>query len=364
MVNWIKIELTFVPNIMEVLKLKYHSLNRGSFFLEPVAESLEPYLKQQGWMLPEDTIKKMEKPGHGNMNMVLRIVPYLSSSFIVKQARPWVEKYPHLDAPIERIQVENNYYRYINYHPMLADFSPDIIGFDAENSLLAMEDLGKATDFSFVYKSNSGFNQQYLEASINYLNYLKQIPVPTQYPANLSLRKLNHQHIFQLPFSTDNQFQLDEIQPGLQKLSESCKRDKLLVKRIDQLGKSYLETGKFLVHGDFYPGSLLNSADGLKVIDPEFSFVGPEEWDIAIFSAHLFLSNTPIELIRSALDLFHKTGDFDDNKFAGYLGTEILRRLLGLAQVPVEMDLGQKAQLIEQSINWIKTGKIDVLTDY
>jgi len=100
--------------------------------------------------------------------------------------------------------------------------------------------------------------------------------------------------------------------------------------------------------------------DGLTYVNSDW----PEEWDIAIFWAHLFLSNTPIELIRSALDLFHKTGDFDDNKFAGYLGMEILRRLLGLAQVPVEMDLGQKAQLIEQSINWIKTGKIDVLTDY
>jgi 5-methylthioribose kinase len=125
-----------------------------------------------------------------------------------------------------------------------------------------------------------------------------------------------------------------------------------------------LETGKFLVHGDFYPGSLLNSADGLKVIDPEFSFIGPEEWDIAIFTAHLFLSNTPVDIICSTLDLYRRTSDFDDNKFAGFLGTEILRRLLGLAQVPVEMSLDQKTQLIKQSINWIKRGKVDILSDY
>lgn len=348
---------------MEVLKSKYLDHNRGRFFLEADAASLESYLKHQGWLLPDDGIRKIEIPGDGNMNLVLRVVPFKADSFIVKQARPWVEKYPHLDAPIERIEVENNYYKYINYHPMLADYSPGIIGFDIENSLLAIEDLGKATDFSFVYKNGSVISQKDLKAAINYLNYLKQIPVPAQYPTNLVLRKLNHQHIFYLPFSS-NLFELDEIQPGLQRLSESCKKDYNLFKRIDQLGRSYLETGKFLVHGDFYPGSLLSSAKGLKVIDPEFSFVGPEEWDIAIFTAHLFLSNTPAGLINSALDQYHKTSDFNDIRFAGYLGTEILRRLLGLAQVPVDLTLNKKSRLIDQAINWIKTGKIDTLSGY
>jgi len=349
---------------MEGLKSKYSGPGKDNFLLEEDIESLEAYLVHQNWLAPNEGIRKIEKPGEGNMNLVLRVIPFKAASFIVKQARPWVEKYPEIEAPIERIEVEHSYYRYIMSSPTLSRHSPGILGFDTKNSLLVMEDLGKATDFSFVYEDRSFFNRQDLEAAINYLNNLKQLPVPAQYPSNLSLRKLNHQHIFSLPFSADNRFELDKIQAGLQQLSESCKRDHYLIKIIDELGKSYLETGKFLVHGDFYPGSLLSSAEGLKVIDPEFSFVGPEEWDIAIFTAHLFLSNTPIELIRSALDRFHKTSDFDDNMFAGYLGTEILRRLLGLAQVPVEMDLGQKAQLIEQSINWIKTGKIDVLTDH
>jgi 5-methylthioribose kinase len=349
---------------MDTLKFRSLKENPVKFYLESDAGKLEAYLLQKGLLESGDKITRVEKPGEGNMNMVLRVVPLKSASFIVKQARPWVEKYPEIEAPIERIEVEHSYYRYIMSSPTLSHHSPGILGFDTKNSLLVMEDLGKATDFSFVYEGRSFFNRQDLEAAINYLNNLKQLPVPAQYPSNLSLRKLNHQHIFSLPFSADNRFELDKIQAGLQQLSESCKRDQYLIKIIDELGKSYLETGKFLVHGDFYPGSLLNSAEGLKVIDPEFSFVGPEEWDIAIFTAHLFLSNTPIELIRSALDRFHKTSDFNDNIFAGYLGTEILRRLLGLAQVPVEMDLGQKAQLIEQSINWIKTGKIHTLSSY
>ncbi len=352
------------PVIMEALQSKYRRLSKGSFLLEEDIESLEAYLVHQNWLPPDEGIRKIEKPGEGNMNLVLRVIPFKAASFIVKQARPWVEKYPEIEAPIERIKVEYSYYQYIMSSPILSRYSPGILGFDTENSLLVMEDLGKATDFSFVYKNDFFFNQQDLEAAINYLNNLKQLPIPAPYPSNLSLRKLNHQHIFYLPFSTDNRFELDEIQPGLQQLSESCKRDHYLIKIIDKLGKSYLETGKFLVHGDFYPGSLLSSAEGLKVIDPEFSFVGPEEWDIAIFTAHLFLSNTPNGLIHNALNMFHKTSDFDDNMFAGYLGTEILRRLLGLAQIPVEMDLRQKAQLIEQSINWIKTGKIDTLSSY
>jgi 5-methylthioribose kinase len=32
------------------------------------------------------------------------------SSYILKQARPWVVKYPHLPAPVERVPVEAAFY--------------------------------------------------------------------------------------------------------------------------------------------------------------------------------------------------------------------------------------------------------------
>lgn len=348
---------------MEELKARYLASNPDGFYLEPDIALLEKYFLSRGWLDPGDGIKKIEKPGPGNMNAVFRIIPHQALSFVVKQARPWVEKYPTLDAPIERINVENSYYQYISRFDVLSEFSPKILEFDILNSLLAMEDLGESSDYSFVYQKDLYFNQEDLNAAISYLNKLKNIPVPESYPSNLALRRLNHQHIFKLPF-TNNNFELDSIQPGLRKLSEKCNLDNKLVEQIDELGKIYLDKGSFLVHGDFYPGSLLKCSSGLKVIDPEFSFVGPEEWDIGVFVAHLFLSGSPISPIESALAQFHKSDQFSHHIFAGFVGTEILRRLIGIAQLPLELTIDQKHVLTDLCIDWIKTGTMDKLYSY
>lgn len=348
---------------MEQLRSNVSYITEGRLLLQKDGRTLKEYLVKKGWLSPDDHIIGVEKPGDSNMNLVLRVIPRNAASFIVKQARPWVEKYPDLKAPVERIHVEHRYYKYIHKYRVLAAASPIILGFDKENSVLLMEDLGDAVDYTGVYKKNNHFSCQELEAAISYLNQLKSIPIPQRYPSNLTLRKLNHQHIFQLPFS-ENQFNLDSIQPGLQNLSESCKQDVDLIRQIKQLGTTYLTKGKFLLHGDFYPGSMLSTDEGLKVIDPEFSFIGPEEWDLAIFIAHLFLSKTSSELIDEAYCMFIKTKAFSQIRLAGYVGSEILRRLLGLAQLPLELTLDERKQLIEHSISWIKTGKIHTLSCY
>lgn len=348
---------------MEELKSRYLASNPDGFYLEPDIALLEKYFLSRGWLDPGDGIKKVEKPGPGNMNAVFRIIPHQALSFVVKQARAWVEKYPTLDAPIERIYVENSYYQYLSRFDVLSEFSPKVLAFEAQDSLLAMEDLGESSDYSFIYQKDHYFGNKDLKTAISYLNKLKSIPMPEYYPSNLALRRLNHQHIFKLPF-TNNNFELDSSQPGLGKLSEKCKLDNKLVEQIDELGKIYLDKGRFLVHGDFYPGSLLKCSSGLKVIDPEFSFVGPEEWDIGVFVAHLFLSGSPISLIESALAEFQKSDRFSGNTFAGFVGTEILRRLIGLAQLPLELTLDQKRVLTNLSIGWVKTGTINKLSSY
>jgi len=346
---------------MRALKSKYLEFNPGGFYLEPQKATLEKYLLSRGLLNHGDGVKKIEKPGPGNMNAVFRVIPYHARSFVVKQARPWVEKYPELDAPVERTSVENSYYHYVNRYQDLSGFSPKILGFDPQNSLLVMEDFGESTDYGFVYGKDLQFGQQDLNAACTYLNKLKDIPVPELYPANIALRRLNHQHIFKLPF-TDNTFELDHVQSGLGKLAKNCKQDHKLLERIDDLGKIYLSQGSFLLHGDFYPGSFLKTATGFKVIDPEFSFMGPEEWDIGVFMAHLFLSGTPVTMIESVLKQFEKSHAFSQSIFSGYVGTEILRRLIGLAQLPLEMTLDQKQLLTDLSLHWIKTGTIDKLS--
>ncbi len=345
------------------LKMKFSKRHPGKFFLDgEQIEPLEQYLKEKGWLSNIDSIQRVEKPGEGNMNCVLRIIPSVAPSFVVKQSRPWVEKYPQIDAPIERIFVEHTYYQAISKNAALAAFTPEILGFEENDFLLVLEDLGAAKDYTFAYQANRTIDPSEIHSFIGYLNILNHLEIEEDYPKNRDLRALNHQHIFYLPFLPDNGFDLDGIQEGLQKIATVCQTDKVLKQRVEELGKVYLSDQDTLLHGDFYPGSLLNAGGVLKVIDPEFSFLGPGEWDIAVFIAHLFMIQTDITVINAALQRYEQNKGFDEGLFAGFVGTEILRRLIGLAQLPLEMSLSAKKELIMQARDMVKTGRVGGVT--
>ena len=59
--------------------------------------ALESYLKTQKWLNDDESIIKAEKPGEGNMNFTLRIYASSGRTFIVKQSRAYVEKYPSIE---------------------------------------------------------------------------------------------------------------------------------------------------------------------------------------------------------------------------------------------------------------------------
>ena len=347
---------------MTSLKANFNELLPGKVFLENGQVTfIEKYLKDRKWIEPDDRVINVEKPGEGNMNFVRRILTEKKLSFIIKQSRPWVEKYPHLSAPAERIVVEKTYYETIKESKTLIGYSPDLLHFDDENFIMVLEDLGEAADFSHVYKKDRHFTQTEITQAVAYLNRLGKISHVKSYPENKALRELNHQHIFHLPFIFENGFNLDSVQEGLQSLSEKAKSDTALKDNVAALGEIYLGKGTVLLQGDFYPGSLLKVKDSVKVIDPEFSFLGPAEWDIGVFMAHLFMSGASEDLIGSAYKQFDKREDFNVARFSGFVGVEILRRLIGLAQLPLEMELEQKARLIDQSMLWISNGHIDIL---
>ena len=113
--------------------------------------------------------------------------------------------------------------------------------------------------------------------------------------------------------------------------------------RISELGKIYLSTDhRTLIHGDFYPASFLETKLGLKVIDAEFSFLGPREFDWAVLLAHLILSDQKKELVDQYIEHFSAQSAVKDQLVFAFAGTEILRRLLGVAQLPLNATLLEK----------------------
>ncbi|HMG94020.1 MAG TPA: phosphotransferase [Chryseolinea sp.] len=331
------------------LKDRFNNFLPGAAFLELQQGDWVELLYKNGWIKSSDKVVDLEKPGEGNMNFLLRVRTD-THSFIVKQSRPWVEKYPQIEAPVERISVEAMFYETVKRDHFFDRFVPALIGFDGKNLILAMEDLGEGTDFTFLYKKGSSLADPDTNSLIEFISHLHNTTSAiTSFPGNIALRKLNHTHIFEYPYLSDNGFDLNTIQHGLQELSLKYKDNELLKRRVKDLGEMYLGIGKTLVHGDYYPGSWLKTKSGVKIIDPEFSHYGFPEYDMGVMTAHLLMAHISKSRVREMMKAYRTPEGFNSTLSAQFCGAEIIRRIIGLAQLPLDMTLDEKAAILEQA---------------
>jgi len=319
--------------------------------LNSSTKSIANYLISKGLLTKHPQKASIEKPGEGNMNLVIRF-SYDGQSLILKQSKPFVNKYPSIPAPEERIGTEAKYYQYASTLNSLQGTMPNILLYDAENHLLVMEDLGASKDFLHLYQKDHSLKEEDVKLLLQYLSTLHQqkwsVADIQQYPDNLKLRQLNYEHIFDLPFRENNGFPLEGIQEGLGELAKKYSSDSRLVSVIKQMGQIYLSQGQVLIHGDYYPGSWVKTDGGIKIIDPEFSFMGTAEFELGVFIAHLRMSGMLPKKIVTWLERYY-TGDYDLAKAEQFASIEIMRRIIGIAQLPLEMSIEEKAQIMESA---------------
>ena len=314
-------------------------------------ETLTAYLREQQWFGADEMVRTVEKPGEGNMNFVIRVTTG-RRSFVLKQALPYVYRYPQVAAPVARGETEATFYQLANSQPELTPYISSMIGFDLQHHVLALEDLGAGADFTFLYHAPEQITKEQLQQLLHFLSHLHRIkakPNEASSLQNSDMRKLNHEHIFRYPYAEDNGLDLDTIVPGLQAVSQSYKRNDALTQRITELGKLYLQPGDTLVHGDFYPGSWLRGPSGVSVIDPEFGFFGLAEFDVGVMLAHALLSNGSVYTPEGIIEHYEPTGDWDESLAYSFAGAEVLRRILGLAQLPLTQTLDQRVALLERA---------------
>ena len=84
------------------------------------------------------------------MNCTLRVAT-AGRSFIVKQGRPFVEKYPHIAAPPDRTRVEASFYRAAARCPAASAHMPALLDADGDARIVVLDDLGEARDFTDLY---------------------------------------------------------------------------------------------------------------------------------------------------------------------------------------------------------------------
>lgn len=308
-------------------------------------------------MSGNEEVQSVTIPGAGNMNYVIR-VDTGARTIILKQSSGYVEKYPQVAAPANRAVVEGRFYQMVSGLSEMQSLMPAFLGIDKTNHILALEDLGQTSDYSFLYALNQKLQETEIQQLLHYLNLLHshfQRPPGGGRVANLSMRRLNHEHIFHYPFMVENGFNLDAVQPGLQEVAMRYKLDSTLKKEIAALGKAYLSSGDTLLHGDYYPGSWLKTRAGMRVIDPEFCFHGCREFDLAVMMAHLMLTRHTDAVVQSVLKHYEDADRLNIGLLNRFIGVEIMRRLIGLAQLPLSCDLQTKKELLEKARQLILT---------
>ncbi|MDQ2899083.1 MAG: phosphotransferase [Acidobacteriota bacterium] len=322
-----------------------------TFFLDPGdLPGITAFLNAQGWLDPNESIQNAERAGEGNMNCTLR-VRTLSRSFILKQARPWVEKYPQIPAPANRAIFEARFYEHIGKRREVAAHMPALLGFDSDARLLMLEDLGPTEDVD-LNESVIGELTQFLIALHTGFRGRELADVFS----NAELRALNHEHVFVFPLRLGNGLDLDSITPGLAALAQKLQRDSGYRSEVTGLGELYLDArGPCLLHGDYFPGSWLNARDLVWVIDPEFCFFGPPEWDAGVMLGHLHLAGCAPNLIASISRLYAAAAPLDRRLTLRFAGVEIMRRLIGVAQLPLAIGLKEKARLLDLSRKLVLT---------
>jgi len=337
-------------------------------------QGLEAFMREKGWLTDKERIVRCTVPGDGNMNAVVRIFvaegedtegskeENLRTS-IVKQSPPYCYAFPSIAADAERSRVEREWYHLVDQRAAMKKWVPEIYHYDHETFVIHMEDLGRdCHDLTSAYTEGEFVDEEILQEIVRFLAELHNPALVDTITAeqrkilhNPDMRRIMVEHMFLLPLQADNGFDLDASLPGLITLSEKYKADEELAGVARQLSEDYAKEAApgegALLHGDFFPGAWFLSNGSLRIIDPEFSFVGPPEVDIGCMFGHLTLCGHSDETLEELKKLYCELNPrpLNDKLIEQLRGIEIVRRIIGIAQQPLHgVDIATRAALLEK----------------
>ncbi len=326
---------------------------------------LPGYLVRRG-IVADAAGMAVERAGDGNINWVRRARAADGRSWIVKQARPALERFPEYHASTERIVFEHRYHERASKLPE-GEICPKIVDFDECERVLVMEDLGGAERLDEALARGAD-----VSAPVAALGrFLGAVHGSTREPGlaerfrNHEMQRLHGDHIFELPLR-QNDFPLP---PALRVAADRLREDAGIRTVADRLYARYLEPRGALVHGDVQAGNvLLAGQEGSlpKLLDAEIAHVGDPAFDVGILVAHLWLptlaqggpGEPAAALVASAWTAYcHRLDgalDVPFSQVARYAGVEMLRRTIGAARIDAAATPEVGLRILERACAWLR----------
>ncbi|MBW2244155.1 MAG: phosphotransferase [Deltaproteobacteria bacterium] len=303
-------------------------------------ENLPDYLVQMGLFRPGQDIH-VEAAGDGNINWVRRAFVPGEASYIVKQARPALEKFPEYEVTTERLIFEARYLERVR--PVDDDHvCPEVVRFDPDERVLVLEDLRDATRLDAALRDG----RDVTNAMETLTRFLARVHTATADDPGLAaafendaMRRLHGDHIFVLPYE-----EAFPAPPATAKRAAELRADQELVAIARTAYDAYLRPEGPLVHADVQASNILLDPSGPKLLDAEISHAGDPAFDLGTLLAHLAMpaaargeADAAMPLLQAASSAYRNERGADasppNEDVMRYAGLELIRRTIGAARV-------------------------------
>jgi 5-methylthioribose kinase len=304
-------------------------------------EGISTYVRALGLAQADEPIA-VQGSGDGNINWVRRVEVggARARSFVLKQARPALERFPQYAAPTERLLFEARWFDLARAHDGDA-ICPRVIALDEANRVLVLEDLSACERLDSVLARGARVDAQ-MEALARFLARVHAATAGDDSLAarfaNDAMRRLHGEHIFALPFS-ESDFGLT---PRLAAAARGLREEAALVRAAALAHEHYLAPRGSLVHADVQAGNvLLTPGGGVKLLDAEIAHVGDPAFDLGTLLAHLALPRIArgesagelLERVRAAYRSERGASEALLARARRHGGFELVRRTIGAARV-------------------------------
>lgn len=366
------------------------------------------YTKDFG-IFPESAKLRGEEIGDGNINYIFRVIEdETGKSVVLKQADKFLRSSGRpLDLDRNRIEAE-----ILKLEGECApEFVPKVYRYDDIMCVIVMEDISAYKNLRKELIAGKVFPKFADEMS----SFLVDTLLPTtdlvldraekkdrvRAFVNKELCDISECLVFTEPYVNDRDRNI-VIPENMEYVKKHLYDDIELRAEAAKLKNNFMNNAQALIHGDLHSGSIFINEDGMKVIDPEFSFYGPMGYDIGNVIGNLFFSLVNrkhlmeagekkelfmgwlSQTIRDIFDMFvvkfHKkykeivkdpmytNEEFEDwylgqvlADSVGSAGLEIIRRVVGDSKVmevtsieDTEKRVAVERELIEIGIRFIK----------
>ncbi len=323
--------------------------------------NLPEYLASLGVFGPDQELQ-VEAAGDGNINWVRRASVPGGTSYIVKQARPALEKFPEYEVTTERLVLEARYLE--RARPVDEDrVCPEVVVFDSDQRVLVFEDLGAATRLDEALAEGRDVSAA-MQTVARFLSRVHRATegdaeLPASF-ANDAMRRLHGDHIFVLPY--EEEF---PAPPATARRAAELRGDRELAAIARRAYDAYLRPTGPLVHADVQAGNLLLHSSGPKLLDAEIAHAGDPAFDVGTLLAHLALpaaaQGTPEDsapLLRAVWSAYRDergTGAPAASDVLRYAGLELIRRTIGAARVRFVEEDDAGLAVLDLGLRWART---------